>query len=181
MYVKRVCYPVHVLGPGKRIGIWFAGCRKRCVGCMSPELQTIDGCNNVSVDSVLELLNKITGPIDGITISGGEPFIQSDALSVLVQHIAEHITQDIIVYTGYTLQELQQSHSPDINNVLDNIAVLIDGEYNDSLNDGVGLRGSSNQKVHVFKNLKNYDYLNTGERELQTFRYNDSILVIGIQ
>lgn len=38
MYIARILYPVEVLGPGKRIGIWFCGCPRRCEGCSNPEL-----------------------------------------------------------------------------------------------------------------------------------------------
>lgn len=181
MFIKRMCYPVHVLGPGERIGIWLAGCEKRCPGCMSPELQTTEGCGNVSVDDVIASLQKVPGPIDGITISGGEPFLQHEELCALVEFIDANLTHDIIIYTGYQLDELRTKKSPPIESILSHIAVLIDGEYRDDLNDGVGLRGSSNQTIHIFRNPQDYEYLKSAERTLQTFRYNDSILVVGIQ
>lgn len=36
MYVARILYPVEVLGPGKRVGIWFSGCPSKCKGCSNP-------------------------------------------------------------------------------------------------------------------------------------------------
>lgn len=36
MYVAGILYPVEVLGPGKRIGIWFSGCLSKCKGCSNP-------------------------------------------------------------------------------------------------------------------------------------------------
>lgn len=181
MFIKRICYPVRVLGPGKRIGIWVAGCEKRCPGCMSPELQTTDGCGNVSVNKVISQLCQIKEPIDGVTISGGEPFLQAEELCELVEYLDANITQDIIIYSGYRIEELHSKNSPYIESILSHISVLIDGEYRDDLNDGIGLRGSSNQTIHVLRNIKDYEDLNNAERTLQTFRYNDSILVIGIQ
>ena len=38
MNVARILYPVKVLGPGKRIGIWLCGCDRECFGCSNPEL-----------------------------------------------------------------------------------------------------------------------------------------------
>lgn len=181
MFIKRICYPVRVLGPGNRIGIWVAGCNKRCPGCMSPELQTTEGCGNVSVSKVISQLKQINGPIDGITISGGEPFLQAEELCELVEYLDANITQDIIIYSGYRIEELQKKDSPYVDSILLHIAVLIDGEYRDDLNDGVGLRGSSNQRIHIFRNNPKYDNLSIGKRELQTFRYNESILIVGIQ
>lgn len=181
MYVKRVCYPIRVLGPGKRLGIWIAGCNKRCPGCMSPELQTTESSKNISVSEIVKMFDKISDQIDGVTISGGEPFLQAGELHELVQYIEQNITEDIIVFSGYKIEELKQMNSDVVNGILDSISVLIDGEYVDELNDGIGIRGSSNQRVHIFRDCKDYSELLTGERKLQTFRYNGQILVVGIQ
>lgn len=181
MYVKRVCYPIQVLGPGKRIGIWLAGCNKRCPGCMSPELQTTEGCKSISVKEIQKMFAKITDHIDGVTISGGEPFLQVKELHELVQYIKQNITEDIIIFSGYKMEELKLMNSAYVNEILASISVLIDGEYIDELNDGIGIRGSSNQRVHIFRECKDYSELLTGERKLQTFRYNGQILVVGIQ
>lgn len=181
MYVKRVCYPIRVLGPGKRLGIWLAGCNKRCPGCMSSELQTTEGCKNISVEEVKRMLTKVSEHIDGVTISGGEPFLQAKELRELVQYINQNITEDIIIFSGYKMEELKQMNSDFVNGILDSISVLIDGEYVDELNDGIGIRGSSNQHVHIFRKCKDYSELLTGERNLQTFRYNGQIFVVGIQ
>ncbi len=181
MFVKRVCYPVQVLGPGNRIGIWLAGCNRQCPGCMSPELQSTVGCKNLSVDDVIVMLKKIKKKIDGVTISGGEPFIQANELSLLIEFIISNISEDIIVYTGFTIEELKKMRSDSVDKILSSISVLIDGEYVDELNDGKGIRGSSNQKIHYLKPGYEQIHLDDTERTLQTFRYNNQILVIGIQ
>lgn len=181
MYVKRVCYPIQVLGPGKRLGIWLAGCNKRCPGCMSPELQTTEGSKNISVNEIAKLFDKVTHQIDGVTISGGEPFLQAEELHELVQYIKRNITEDIIIFSGYRIEDLEQMNSAFVNGILNSISVLIDGEYVDELNDGIGIRGSSNQRVHIFRECKDYSELFSGKRKLQTFRYNGQILVVGIQ
>ena len=181
MFVKRICFPIQVLGPGNRVGIWLAGCNKRCPGCMSPELQTTNGCSDCSVEEIESILSHISGEIEGVTISGGEPFLQADELSELICYIDREITRDIIVYTGYQIEELRKKGSPSIEKILSSISVLIDGEYIDELNDGIGIRGSKNQRIHVLRNVAIYDELSTTERNLQTFRYNGQILVVGIQ
>lgn len=181
MYVKRVCYPIQVLGPGQRIGIWLAGCDKRCSGCMSPELQTTKGSKNISVKEIEKMFEKIVDRIDGVTISGGEPFLQAEELYELVHYLKQNITDDIIIYSGYKFEELKQMQSIYVDKILDLISVLIDGEYIDEQNDGIGIRGSSNQKIHIFRNCNDYSKLSTEERKLQTFRYNRQILVVGIQ
>lgn len=181
MFVKYICYPVHVLGPGQRVGIWTAGCDKRCRGCMSPEMQTTEGCRDYDVSELAAMLGKISGKIDGVTISGGEPFRQAKDLRKLVEHIRANVTDDIIVYTGYTFEELSRDPTGDAAGVLENISVLIDGEYVDELNDGRGIRGSSNQRVIVFRNGERYKGLDTIKRELQSFRFDNRFLVVGVQ
>ena len=181
MYIKRICYPINTLGPGSRVGIWVTGCKNNCSGCMSPELRELESGCDYSIAEISQMLKRIPHPIDGFTISGGEPFLQASALNALIDMICTDFSSDIIVYSGYTLRELHETADPDVENILRNISVLIDGPYIDELNDGVGIRGSSNQTVHVFKNTANYEGLETQERALQSFRYNNQILLVGIQ
>ena len=110
-------------------------------------------------DQILAAAKKIPGPVDGVTISGGEPFDQPQQLNRLVTLLHAELTEDILVYTGYTLEQLQLRNCPDTNGVLDKIAVLIDGAYVEELDDGVGLRGSSNQKIHAFRQPERYAYM----------------------
>ncbi len=87
--------------------------------------------------------------IDGITISGGDPLEQPEELLALLEQIQE-ITQDILVYTGYTLAELEQL--PHFSAIRQQIAVLIDGRYLEQQNQiSAVLRGSLNQKIHYFR------------------------------
>lgn len=181
MFIKRICYPVTTLGPGLRIGIWVTGCKKNCPGCMSPELQSKEAGRQITVEAILNMLDTVDGRVDGVTISGGEPFLQPDELKSLVRGIRERITEDIIVYSGYTLSELKEQSNQSIAAVLENISVLIDGPYVDELNDGMGIRGSSNQNVHVFHPVADYQDLAHCKRSIQSFRYNNQILLIGIQ
>ena len=126
MYVKRVCYPIRVLGPGQRLGIWLAGCNKRCLGCMSPELQTTKGSKNIPVKEMEKMFRAIGGQIDGVTISGGEPFLQAKELYKLVDYIKRNITDDIIVFSGYKIEELKQMQSTYVDKPLALIPALMD-------------------------------------------------------
>ena len=101
------------------------------------------------VEAVIKMIRSITYPIDGFTISGGEPFLNPKALEALVRQLAE-INDDILIYTGYTLDELKQLSMIEVDNILNICAVLIDGPYIADLNNNCGLRGSSNQCVHTF-------------------------------
>ncbi len=181
MRIKRICYPVKVLGPGKRVGIWVTGCDFNCEGCMSPELRSKKAGNELECGKIISAINGVKGSIDGFTISGGEPFDQAEELSTLVSLMKKEFTDDIIIYTGYTLEELKKRGCPYTDSVIENAAVIIDGRYVENLNDGKGLRGSSNQRVHIFRNTERYEYMKDCKRELQVFNYLDSSsLIVGL-
>ena len=177
MYIARILYPVEVLGPGKRIGIWFSGCSHGCVGCSNPELWQQQETHKISIDDILALICQISdaNPVDGFTITGGDPMEQSKELSFLLKEL-KTISDDILVYTGFKIEELTEKQ-------LENISVLIDGKYVEELNDNSLLRGSSNQRIHILEeSQKNkYEiYLNTETNKIQNFTTNDGIVSVGI-
>lgn len=149
MNIARILYPVRVLGPGNRIGIWICGCNRACPGCSNPELWSERPEYEISIDQLMKLINTIkkSNSIDGFTITGGEPMNQSKDLSVLVDRLSD-ISEDILVYSGYRLDELKNRDN-ETQSILDKIAVLIDGEYIEEKNNGSRLRGSSNQEIHI--------------------------------
>ena len=177
MYVARVLYPVEVLGPGKRVGIWFCGCPRRCKGCSNPELWEFQDRYYTSPQLVCDLIKQIAKdhPIDGFTITGGDPMYQANDLQQLIVHLRA-ISEDILVYTGYSLNELSSDQ-------LDGIAVLIDGEYIESRNNNCILRGSDNQLIHIlddrFRERYN-DYLSSTDNQIQNFMTSDGVISVGI-
>ena len=177
MYIARILYPVKVLGIGNRIGIWFCGCPRRCVGCSNPELWEYQDRYKTSIGTVMELINGIAAEhnVDGFTITGGEPFAQVDDLCELLQKITM-ISDDILVYTGYYKHELPSEW-------LSNIAVLIDAPYEKDKNDGAILRGSSNQSIYIlqekFRGIYG-EYLATASNKIKNFAANDGCISVGI-
>ena len=79
MYIDRIIYPIYTLGPGKRIAIWFSGCKKACKGCANPELWKREKKQKISINKVKECLNIIikSNEVNGITLTGGDPLEQS--------------------------------------------------------------------------------------------------------
>jgi len=142
-----------VLGPGKRFVLWVQGCSRRCKGCIAPDAQSGTG----TLMEVSEVFSKIkeSKNITGITISGGEPFEQEEALCELVKMIKTETRLDIIVFSGYLHEELVAKNTVFVNTILQNIDLLVDGEYKEELNNGEYLRGSSNQRF-VFLSHKFY-------------------------
>ena len=175
----RMYYPVKSLGPGNRVGIWMNGCNRGCSGCISPELQSYDVSKEITVNQIMHMIQKIESPIDGFTISGGEPVFQPKPLNALVLSLTE-VCDDIIIFTGYTIDELHEQHNDAINSVLENCAVLIDGMYIKELKINKGLRGSSNQRCLVFKHHDRYDGIEVSARTLQNIVYGNKVLTIGI-
>lgn len=177
--LARMYYPVKVLGPGSRVGIWMNGCEQRCIGCISPELQMYDKTKEISIVEIMQMIKRIEFPIDGFTISGGEPFYKPEALNALVKTLA-NICDDILIFSGYTIEELKAQDNVEIDSVLDICAALVDGAYVKELNDYRGLRGSSNQRCWIFKYPDKYDGIEIAERKLQNIVYGDRVLMIGI-
>ncbi len=177
MYIARILYPIEVLGPGKRIGIWFCGCPHKCKGCSNPELWEFQERYKTSLNTIKELINKICADnsVDGFTITGGDPFYQETELVELLGHL-KTINEDILVYTGYNKEEISPQS-------LNNIAVLIDGKYIEDQNFDRALIGSDNQKIHILKSAyrKKYnDYISTTKNKIQNFTATDGIISVGI-
>lgn len=173
-------YPVTVFGPGKKLGVWFQGCSKRCLDCISPEYQDYGAGYEVEIDDLfLSLQDTIP---DGLVVSGGEPFDQPHALWRLVSLFSDKFNDDILIYTGYTLEEIEQKMDPVYQRIIKQAAVIIDGPYDSRKNPGKGLAGSSNQIIHI--NQRYYDKYkdsNTWERKIMCVQSADDILwMIGV-
>ena len=184
MLIGRLLSPVHVLGPGNRVCLWTQGCSRQCPGCVSPELQPFCG-KNVDEDAVGVILEKVAQnrKCSGLTVSGGDPFAQSESLLKLLMRVRE-IFSDILVYTGFTLKEIRSGSAGNAGIAcLDYIDVLIDGPYLEELNtpDCI-LRGSSNQIINYFNNelRESYEEYMKHGRMLESFVHGQNIIVAGI-
>lgn len=181
MYIARILYPVKVLGPGKRICIWFAGCKHMCRGCSNPELWSVNEKYFATIDQVEKLIRSIAveNVIDGFTITGGDPMDQAVEIADLLEKVKD-ISEDVMLYTGYEIAELtSDAHKK----LLDKVAVLIDGKYEEDLNDNSFLRGSSNQTIHILKekfNSKYCNYINDNHNKIQNFMINNEVVSVGI-
>ena len=179
MKTGRIIYPVYTLGPGKRGGIWLSGCDRGCAGCANPELWDSNYGKDLSVAQIMEIIREtaLENTVDGFTVSGGEPMKQADELVGLLKQLSQ-ISEDILVYTGFDIEEITAD--------LSSIAVLIDGAYCDSLNDGHILRGSSNQRIHYLKEqyrdiYERYISENNSENFVQAVPHEKGMLFLGIQ
>lgn len=137
---------IHVLGPGNRYVIWVQGCHQRCPGCVSPESRALDGGFPMACEALVQDILGTPG-IDGITVSGGEPFLQAEALSRVLTAVRAERDLGVIVYTGYVYETLLREALPGSEQLLAQTDLLIDGPYVDTLNDDGALRGSANQRA----------------------------------
>ena len=183
MNIARILYPVEVLGPGKRLGIWLVGCQRQCPECSNPELWNTKPFYEVNLKDLRKMIKPIMVQrhVDGIIITGGEPFNQAEELVLLLKSL-EKYTDDIIVFTGYTLEELKEADMS-TRECLAHIGVIIDGPYIDALNSGTAMRGSDNQKIHILKKslIAKYEaYLSSYKNSIQNFITKDGIISVGI-
>ena len=140
------CFPVNSLGPGNRFVLWTKGCNRSCFRCASPNLQSTTGGVFYSTVELIELMKQSN--CSGLTVSGGEPLIQAQSVFSLLQDVRIFLPEwDIILFTGFLFDEIDNNIRSKLSTLVD---LLIDGPYIDSLNDDLGLRGSSNQKYYFF-------------------------------
>jgi anaerobic ribonucleoside-triphosphate reductase activating protein len=137
-------------GPGRRSTVKFQGCVTACHGCIARETWDRQGGYLVPVDRLADALLDPSSDRDGTSILGGEPFLQPEGLSAVVQELRVRGCPQILVYSGYTYEHLQRmaQRRPAIAAVLIDADILVDGPYVAALADRAGpWTGSGNQRV----------------------------------
>lgn len=134
-------------GPGIRFVVFFQGCHHNCDGCHNPQALDPSAGEEYELDIVKAEIKSASG-ITGVTFSGGEPFLQTEALAELVQFTKE-LGLNIMLYTGYTYQELADKKDIEaIDKILELADILVDGPFIKSERDiSLAFRGSRNQRV----------------------------------
>lgn len=144
-------------GPGLRTVIWTQGCPHNCKGCHNPQTHDFDKGYKVDIDEVVSQI-KNTKLQRGITISGGEPFVQVEPLIEIVKVVKKETNFDIWIYTGYTFEELISNENKEKNlELLKYVDVLVDGRFIENKKSyDLIFRGSSNQRlIDVKQTLEN--------------------------
>ena len=168
------------LGAGVRYAVWTQGCKKRCRGCMTPESRDMNGGYEMSASELAR--NIISSGREGVTISGGEPFLQARALASAIELVKKERDISVIIYTGYTLEELRATGDSYVLRLLELCDLLVDGEYIDELNDGMNLRGSSNQRALALteRYAQSAAEYGTKKAEFELFWGAEKISIVGI-
>jgi anaerobic ribonucleoside-triphosphate reductase activating protein len=146
--VFRIYHNSVVEGPGRRSVLQTAGCLLRCIGCHSVETHSMDGGAEMNVTEIVERLLAPEGePRDGVTILGGEPFLQPKGLLALMRSLKQR-EQHVTLYTGYTLDDLVGRNDHPISQILELTDILIDGPFVKELSGNAGeYVGSTNQRI----------------------------------
>lgn len=131
-------------GPGERFVVWVQGCPLGCPGCWNPDTWSFARRNVVEVTDLAAEILAVRG-IEGVTFTGGEPFVQARALAVLGRAVRE-AGSSVFVFTGYELDELEGHAQQELLAVTD---VLVTGRYVEARRTlDLPWRGSSNQRIH---------------------------------
>jgi len=134
-------------GPGVRTVVFAQGCPHRCPGCHNPETWDPNRGQEMTVKEVLKVIQKNKKNIRGLTLSGGEPFLQAEEMAALAVK-ARELGLDVVTYTGYIYEELLKIDSPGWSKLLEVTDILVDGPFVQELKDiSLPFRGSSNQRV----------------------------------
>lgn len=143
MKVLKIVEGTIVDGPGLRTTVYFAGCNHHCHGCHNPQSWDPENGRDMSVDEIFDIIEY--NGFD-VTFSGGEPLMQIENGLLELAGKIKKLGKSIWCYTGYTIEEIKQSHQ--LNPVLNVVDVLVDGPFVESLKDlSLRFRGSSNQRI----------------------------------
>lgn len=143
-------------GPGFRYVIFTQGCPHHCEGCHNPGTHSMDGGRLENITTLAKDIQK-NPLLKGITLSGGEPFMQAKKLVKLLSMLDLN-RYTVMTYTGFKYEYLLKN-SDEENGYLELLRltdVLIDGKFELSLKSNkVKFRGSTNQRaIDVKKSLK---------------------------
>ncbi len=171
-----------VLGPYLRSALWVHGCNAGCTGCIAKEMNEEKG-TIYDVDELAGLFAGIPNT-EGITISGGEPFLQAKSIVTMIEKIRKIRDYGVIVYTGFLYEELDQSEDENIRKMLYNIDILIDGRYIKELDDNIPYRGSSNQRIiqltDRYQNVMNTYYHAHDKRKIEINVTENKVYLVGV-
>lgn len=142
-------------GPGIRYVVFTQGCPHHCKGCHNPETHDFDQGTLVDVNTLIEKMKKYPY-MSGLTISGGEPFVQPLAVLELIHaYQVLYPRKNILLFTGYTYEELSALRQTEVDEILSLADYLIDGRFILSKRDiSLVYRGSSNQRIIDLKATK---------------------------
>lgn len=152
--LNKAHFPVRGLGPGQRVGVWFQGCSIRCRGCVSLDTWALRPESTVDADKVLTwCISHLAMGANGLTVSGGEPFDQPEALTYILERLRSlgdesELNFDILCYTGYGFDEVAHRFAK----VLKLLDAIVSEPFEEHLPTEKYLCGSDNQVLRILSN-----------------------------
>lgn len=148
MNISGISYPDVNNGLGCRVTLWVAGCSHHCKGCQNKETWDKKSGRVFSKEDKDKLFDILSKPyIKGLTLSGGDPLDSFNEVLQLVKEIRDTFgsAKDIWLYTGYTLEQINNSEKKEI---LPYVNYLVDGLFElDKRDITLKFRGSTNQII----------------------------------
>ncbi|MER3414885.1 MAG: radical SAM protein [Gemmataceae bacterium] len=141
-------------GPGRRFALWVQGCSIRCPGCCNPHMFDFVPKKILEAAQVIQQIEKAHSlhHLEGVTFLGGEPMLQARGLAAVAQG-ARRLGLSVMVFTGYTLEQLERMNLPGVKDLLDYTDVLVDGPYRADVPETErNWVGSRNQRFFYFTN-----------------------------
>ena len=138
--------------PGISVTFFTQGCPHRCEGCHNPETWDFEGGEEVTHDTILDVIEAITanGLHRNLCIMGGEPLCSGNQFltNLIINSVKEKLPDTkIYLWTGYCLEDLDLNNNR-IKSILEQVDCLIDGPYDKTKRDvSLFMRGSSNQRI----------------------------------
>lgn len=179
LIVNRIAAPVTSLGPGRRVGLWVQGCSIGCRGCASTDTWDPDAGTALTVEEVTERLESLLDGLDGLTISGGEPFQQGQALAAVVAGLRSRdalVERDVLLFTGYA-QARARRLSPNLWTAAD---AVVSGPYLRDRPGGEWLRASANQVLILRTGLARERYTDVPGRRIDVGTAGSDLTMAGL-
>jgi anaerobic ribonucleoside-triphosphate reductase activating protein len=135
-------------GPGLRYVVFTQGCPHGCKGCHNPE--THDFAGGYLLDTAKIIAAIAENPLlSGVTLSGGEPFMQPAPLCSIAEAVKAS-GKNVMIFSGFVFEQLleMEQKKPDVQRLLSLCDTLVDGPYmEEQRNLELAFRGSENQRV----------------------------------
>ncbi len=165
-------------GPGRRYVLWVQGCSRRCPGCFNAGALAPEGGRVVAVEDLLAEVSEVQRLVEGVTVSGGEPLQQAEAVYAFLQGVRERTNLSTLLFTGLSFEELR--NHPWGRRLTSCLDLLVAGPYVARLRCMCDLRSSSNQTVHFLTPRYSREDLNGLPRSELVIRPDGSIIATGI-
>lgn len=108
-------------GPGIRMVVFLQGCKLKCLYCHNPDTIDTHGGKEYHIETLVQMAVKdkaYFGKKGGVTVSGGEPLLQSKALVTFFKRLKEEGINTNIDTNGRVLNHFTED-------LLDNYADLV--------------------------------------------------------